>query len=81
MNKSSPDMVLRGFIPMSICLLIVGNAVAAGLPDQLVNIPSMLPMYQLAQLIETLRSLKILEQPSPLAESVKKCKKTNSVMK
>ncbi|MDT8379657.1 MAG: RHS repeat-associated core domain-containing protein [Desulfotignum sp.] len=61
--------------------MFVGNAVAAGLPDQLVNIPSMLPMYQLAQLIETLRSLRILEQPSPLAESVKKCKKTNSVMK
>jgi len=42
----------------------VGMATGAGLPDWLVNIPSMPTVYDLAVTVELLRSLGILEQPS-----------------
>ncbi len=47
----------------------VGAATGAGFPDWLVNIPSMPSAYRQALITEVLRSLGILEQPSPLNES------------
>jgi len=46
----------------------VGAAEIAGFPNWLVNIPSMLPMYRAAQIVEVLRSLGILDQPKPTAK-------------
>ncbi|MDP1638623.1 MAG: RHS repeat-associated core domain-containing protein [Candidatus Nitrotoga sp.] len=43
----------------------VDIATRAGIPDWLANIPSMMPMYRLANKIETLRTLGILKQPTP----------------
>jgi RHS repeat-associated protein len=43
----------------------VGAATNAGFPDWLVNIPSMGLMYQIALRVEMLRSLGIIEQPTP----------------
>ncbi|MEW6429286.1 MAG: RHS repeat-associated core domain-containing protein [Thermodesulfobacteriota bacterium] len=50
----------------------VGMATSAGLPDWLVNIPSMPSVYNLAVTVELLRSLGILEQPS-LPEQATPC--------
>lgn len=52
----------------------VDKARSAGLPDWLVNIPSMPSMYQAAQIVELLRSLGILDQPEPEDEEKSKCK-------
>jgi RHS repeat-associated protein len=43
----------------------VDIATRAGIPDLLVNIPSMFPMYWTAQIIEDLRSIGVLKQPEP----------------
>ena len=43
----------------------VDIATSAGFPDWLVNIPSMSSVYNIALIVEMLRSLGILEQPSP----------------
>ena len=44
---------------------LVGGLTGIGLPDWLVNIPTMLPMFQAAQFIEMMRSVGILDQPHP----------------
>ena len=51
----------------------VGIATAAGLPDWLVNIPSMPTAYNAALTVEMLRSLGILEHPTP-PEQTSPCK-------
>ncbi len=51
----------------------VGVATEAGVPDSMINIPSMLPVFQVAQSVELLRSLGILDQPQPPIE-LKICK-------
>jgi len=43
----------------------VDAATKAGSPDWKVNIPSLYPAWVAAQIIETLRSLGVLEQPQP----------------
>jgi hypothetical protein len=43
----------------------VDAATRAGIPDLLANIPSMIPMYGGAVVTEALRTLGILEQPTP----------------
>jgi hypothetical protein len=45
----------------------VDAATSAGFPDWLVNIPSMLSIYRVAQILEVLRSLGFLDQPKPTA--------------
>jgi hypothetical protein len=50
----------------------VGMATNAGLPDWMVNIQSMIPMYMVAQYLELLRSVGIVEQPSP-TNDMRKC--------
>jgi hypothetical protein len=51
----------------------VGSATSAGLPDWLVNIPSMISMYKKAVIVEVLRNLGIIEQPTP-ARQLTPCK-------
>ena len=46
----------------------VGAAAGAGIPDWLANIPSMIPMYEGAVVKELLRTLGILDQPTPPAQ-------------
>jgi len=48
----------------------VGAATNAGFPDWLVNIPSMGLMYQIAIEVEVLRSVGIIEQPTPPPQPV-----------
>ena len=43
----------------------VDAATGAGIPDLLANIPSMIPMFGVALGVEVLRTLEILDQPSP----------------
>jgi len=43
----------------------VGAATNAGIPDLLINIPSMIPAYGAAVATEILRSVGILDQPAP----------------
>jgi len=47
----------------------VDAATSAGLPDWLVNIPSMIPMFKIALGIEVLRTFGILDQPKPKEKS------------
>jgi len=51
----------------------VGSATSARLPDWLVNIPSMIFMYKTAVIVEVLRNLGIIEQPTP-ARQLTPCK-------
>ena len=51
----------------------VDMSTSAGLPDSLVNIPSMPILYDLAVMVEVLRSLGILEQPLPPSEHATPC--------
>jgi RHS repeat-associated protein len=51
----------------------VDIATSSGLPDWLINIPSMSFIYDKALFVEMLRTLEILEQPSP-PEQVTPCK-------
>ncbi|MFZ5564795.1 MAG: RHS repeat domain-containing protein, partial [Thermodesulfobacteriota bacterium] len=51
----------------------VDIATSAGLPDWLINIPSMSFIYDKAIIVETLRTLDILDQPIP-PEQVMPCK-------
>jgi hypothetical protein len=50
----------------------VDSAIKAGVPDWLANVPSMGLMYKMARLMELLRSLGIIEQPTP-PEQVTPC--------
>jgi RHS repeat-associated protein len=43
----------------------VGAATKAGIPDWLVNIPSMIPAYEAALATEVLRTVGVLNQPTP----------------
>ncbi len=43
----------------------VGAVTSAGISDTLANIPSMLPLYQVAIIVEVGRSLGIINQPTP----------------
>jgi hypothetical protein len=47
----------------------VASAEAAGMPFWLVNIPSMIPMYGVAVITEVLRTVGILKQPEPPAQT------------
>ena len=49
----------------------VDAATKAGLPDWLVNIPSMYPMYLTAEIVELLRTLRIIDQPKPTRQPCK----------
>jgi hypothetical protein len=46
----------------------VDAATSAGFPDWLVNIPSMIPVYEAAKIVEMGRSLGFLDQPKPTAK-------------
>jgi hypothetical protein len=46
----------------------VDAATSAGFPDWLVNIPSMIPVYEAAKIVEVGRSLGFIEQPKPTAK-------------
>ena len=46
----------------------VDAATGVGIPDALANIPSMIPMYTVALGTEALRTLGILNQPTPTAQ-------------
>lgn len=48
----------------------VGLTENLGIPDSLTNIPSMLPMYHIANWVELLRSLGIIDQPKPEEQEV-----------
>ncbi|HID69421.1 MAG TPA: hypothetical protein EYP35_02920, partial [Desulfobacterales bacterium] len=48
----------------------VGALTSIGISDKLVNIPSMLPLYQVAIIVEAERTLGILDQPVPVAQSI-----------
>jgi len=47
----------------------VNAAVGAGVPDIIANIPSMIPMFAIALGTEVLRTLGILDQPTPEVKS------------
>ena len=46
----------------------VGAAIRAGVPDPLANIPSMIPMFGAAVVTEVLRTVGVLDQPTPPAQ-------------